>query len=323
MGLDRRAGADTERFQLGAEALAELPRAASSLAAGYEEIAAKWPKAGSFRGFIAENLPPPAEIYKALGGMAPDEVARGAVGTTIDILGILGSALAVLALSIYWGANRDAFERVWLSLLPVARRLRARTVWNETRAAAGAHMRHELGQSALAATALALGFWAMGCEYWSLPAVAVAVLRLVPLLGGPFAIAAAFLGGLATSVPLAFAAGGLALVVLLMLRLVIAPRVFQAPRLNPILEVMVVLAVARTYGFGALIFAPLITAVIQTLFIELTTRTAAQPDASLDVLEQRAHALEANASAALTPELSNLLGRLRRLLTAAGTTTAP
>jgi len=302
-------------YVLGAETLVELPRAASSLAAGYEEVVVTWPKAGSFRGFIAEHLPPPADIYRALGGVAPDELARGAVGTTLGVLDVLGSALAVLALSVYWGANRDAFERVWLSLLPVDRRLRARALWNETRVAAGAHMRHEIGQSTIAAAALALGFWAMGCDYWALPALAVAVLRLVPLLGIAFAVLSAFLGGLATGLPLALGAAALTIAVLLMLRLVIGPRVFHAPRLNPILAVMVVLAVARTYGFAGLVFAPLITAVIQTVFGELIARTQTTPGASIDQLVRRTEALEGgDGTAELTPELTSLLGRLRKLL---------
>jgi predicted PurR-regulated permease PerM len=307
-------------YVLGAQAIVELPRAASELLTAYELAARTWPRAGEFRAFVAEHMPPPGELDKLLAGVAPG-LARGAVGSTLSVLDLLGSALAVLALSIYWGANRNAFERVWLSLLPVDRRMRARSVWTATRLAAGAHLRHEVGQSALAATALALGFWAMGSDYWAVPAIAVAVLRLIPLLGIAMAIVAAGAGGLATSPNHALVAAGMTLVVLLTVRLVIAPRVFQPPRLNPILAVMVVLAMAQTYGVAGIVFAPLIAAATQTCFSELVAPTAMAPAASVDDLRQRAETLEREAEERpLSPELASLLGRLRRLLDDAGTT---
>jgi predicted PurR-regulated permease PerM len=306
-------------YVLGAQGVIEIPRAASELLTAYEHAARTWPKAGEFRSFVAGHMPPPGELDKLLGGVAPG-LARGAVGSTLSVLDILGSALAVLALSIYWGANRNAFERVWLSLLPVDRRMRARTVWTATRMAAGAHLRHEIGQSALVATALALGFWAMGSEYWAVPAIAVAVLRLVPLLGIALSIVAAGAAGLATGPDHAVACAGITLVVLLVVRLVIAPRVFQPPRLNPILAVMVVLAMAGTYGVAGIVFAPLITAAIQTCFSELVAPATIAPASSLDDLRQRADKLASSSDEPLSPELANLLGRLRALLDDAGTT---
>ncbi len=307
-------------YVLGAELVIELPRAATDLVTAYDYAARHWKGAGTFRSFLAANMPPPAELDKLLGTIAPD-LARGALGSTLSILDVLGSALAVLALSIYWGANRDAFERVWLSLLPVERRTRARSVWTATRLAAGAHLRHEVGQSALAATALALGFWGIGCTYWALPAVAVAVLRLVPLLGIAFAVAFAALAGLADSPSLALAAAAMTLVVLLVIRLVIAPRVFQPTRLSPILAVMVVLAMAQTYGFVGIVFAPLITAAIQTFFSEMVAPAAVTAASSIDDLRLRAERIELGAdNEPLPPELASMVSRLRHLLTEAGST---
>jgi putative permease len=305
-------------YVLGAEAVVEIPRAAQELLTAYEHAARTWPRAGEFRRFVAEHMPPPGELDKLLASVAPG-LARGAVGSTLSILDVLGSALAVLALSIYWGANRNAFERVWLSLLPVDRRMRARTVWTATRLAAGAHLRHEVGQSALTATALGLGFWALGSDYWAVPAIAVAVLRLVPLLGIAVAIAAAAGAGLATSPGHALAFAGMTLVVLLVVRFVIAPRVFQPPRLNPILAVMVVLAMAGTYGVAGIVFAPLIAAAIQTCFSELVAPATMAPASSVDDLRQRAEKLERDADERpLSPELASMLGRLRALLDDAG-----
>src|SRR5688500_12307515 len=51
-------------YVLGSQSLAEVPRAATELAAGYEEIVAKWPRGGSFRAFVAEHVPPSSQIYK-------------------------------------------------------------------------------------------------------------------------------------------------------------------------------------------------------------------------------------------------------------------
>ena len=57
----------------------------------------------------------------------------------------------MVALSAYWSASREAFERLWLSLVPAPQRPRARDVWRAVEGAVGSHVRGELAVSVLSA----------------------------------------------------------------------------------------------------------------------------------------------------------------------------
>jgi putative permease len=302
-------------FVLGAEILIEVPQAAKALTTTYEQASAEWPGAGGFRAFLATRLPPPAQLYESVGHLDAGGVARVALDSSFGILALLGNVLIVIALAVYWSIDRDSFERLWLSLLPVGRRTRARAVWTEARIATGAIFRQELGQSVIAAVVLGFGFWALGLTYWGLAALAVALLRLVPLLGIPLAVIAAGLLGLGTSDVQAIGAAAAALIFLLLIRAV-RGGLFDAPSLNPVLSVLVVLGLARVYGLAGLIVAPLVAAAIQSTFGELvSTQPADQGIPTLDDLRARAADIErAGLVLPFTPEVGNVVERLKRLL---------
>lgn len=302
-------------FVLGAEIVVEVPTAAQALAESYEDVAVEWPREDGFRAFLAERLPPVAELYAAAGKLDPGGVARTAVDSSFGLLGLLGQTLIIIALAIYWSVERDAFERLWLSLLAVDTRIRARAVWTGMRVQTGAILRQELGQSLIAATALGFGFRFIDCAYWGLAALAVAVLRLVPLLGLPSSIAAAGLLGFATGPVEAALASGMTLVVLVALRAV-KNRLFDAPRQNPILVILVVLGLAHAYGWIGIIAAPLVAAAIQACFGELVaSRPAETAPATLDELRARAEQIDRGAMLVpLEPEVQSVVERMKKLL---------
>jgi predicted PurR-regulated permease PerM len=308
-------------YLLGGEVLAEIQRGAEEIGVGYGDAVARWSREGGLRRLIASNLPPPDELYEALGKLTPAGIAREAIGTTLGLLELGASTLVVVVLSIYWSAGRDAFERLWLSLLPVERRVPARAAFAEVRAEVGAELRAELGQSLIAAAVLALGFRLLGLEYWGVPAALVGLLRLVPLLGlvlSPLAVA-----------PFALAAGpaiggasiGLTVVVLVVLRVVVAPRFFRAPTIDPILAVLVILGLTHDYGFIGLVVAPMVAAAVQALFTALVVaRPVVAPVTetrlrAIDLLRARSAAFDRRAAdGELSPELVSMKDRLDALL---------
>ena len=110
----------------------------------------------------------------------------------------------MVAISAYWSTSREAFERLWLSLVPAPQRPRARDVWRGVERAVGSHVRGELAVSVLSALVLAVVFRLACLPLPMLPALAAGVLRLIPFFGVPAAAGAAFLAGSTVSV----AAGG-------------------------------------------------------------------------------------------------------------------
>jgi len=249
-------------------------------------------------------------------------LAERALGSTMAVLDLIGRVLLVIVMSIYWTVGRDAIERLWLSFLPVERRRGARTVWVETRDAVGQVLRRELGQSILVAVLLSLGLWLAGCEVWALATVAALVLRLIPLLGNWLAVAAVALAAFPSGLFAVILAPIIAITALALLRVVIAPRWFPlASPLDPILEVLVILALAGSFGLAGLIAAPLVAAAIQTAYAEVAEIRASQEDVpQLDELAARVTRIERRLRwSSPPPAVVNLLSRLQGLIERAET----
>ncbi len=126
---------------------------------------------------------------------------------TMNVIDVVGASLLVLALSAYWSASHESFERLWLSLVPAPQRPRARNIWRGIEASVGAHLRAELAESTVATLLVAIAFRLAHLPTPILPALAVGVLRMVPFGGPLLAAAAAALAGWAVDGPTAALAG--------------------------------------------------------------------------------------------------------------------
>jgi predicted PurR-regulated permease PerM len=262
------------------------------------------------------------EFEHAISEFQATTVAEHAVGSTMAAFDLIGRVLLVIVMSIYWTSGRDSFERLCLSLMPVERRKQARTIWIETRSAVGAYLQRELGQSVLATLALSVGFFAAGCDLWALATVAVLLLRLIPLLGGGLAVGAALIAGLASGTLPAILAAVITIAVLLALRTLVAPRWFGIERpIDPILGVLLILALAGTFGLAGLIAAPLVAVAIQTAFSEIVAMQATEAELpSMDDLVRRANRLERRFRwTPPPPSVTSLLARLQQLIERAAT----
>jgi predicted PurR-regulated permease PerM len=244
-------------------------------------------------------------------------VAGQAVGSLLVLLDVVGQVLLVLVLSIYWTSGRDVFERLWLSLLPSRRRQAAQAIWIATRRNVGLHLRRDLASSVLIGVTLLLGLRAVGCEFFGLATTFVLVLRLVPLLGGPAAVIAVAITASVSGPLAAVLATALTMIVLLVLRLVVAPRALRVEReADPILAVLVILALAANYGIVGLIAAPFLAVAIQTLVAEVIALRASEADLpTVPELTARAQRLERRFRwTPPSPAIASLLSRLQYLL---------
>ena len=125
--------------------LRELDDAADRLSAALRPAAR--PGRDSARGccrLLLGRLPPAAALYHAIGGARPTLLLDQALGVTRNTIDVAARIIVVVALSAYWSASREAFERLWLSLVPAPQRPRARDVWRAVERAVGSHMRGEV-----------------------------------------------------------------------------------------------------------------------------------------------------------------------------------
>jgi predicted PurR-regulated permease PerM len=247
--------------------LDEVEKGAELLAQGWDRLRTQADPVSPLHVFLIERLPPAEAIYRAIGAADAGALARQLLGFTLNIIDIVGRCLIVIALSAYWSASHESFERLWMSLVPAARRTRARDIWRAMEAGVGGHLRTEIGQSLLAVLLLGVAFHLARLPIPMLPALAAGLFRLVPFVGILIAVAVSFVAGAVVSSWVGLAAGLYTLAVLFTLDRWVAGRLFRARRYSPTLIVFLVVALVDYRGMVGLVVASPLAVAIQ-IFIE-------------------------------------------------------
>ncbi len=228
----------------------------------------------SFQQALVARLPPPSKLFEAVTGDQGQLVLPVLLGFTQGIGGVVSGVLVILFLSIYWSISQIHFERLWLSLLPSDQRKQARDIWRTIEPDIGAYIRSEVVQSLLAGLLLGLGYWLLGSPYTTLLALVGALAWLIPVVGALLAVILPLLMGLLTSVQLSLFTALYTLVVLVALQVWVEPRLFRRKWDNPILTLVILLAMADVFGLPGIIVAPPLSAVCQILWNLLVSNRA-------------------------------------------------
>ena len=186
----------------------------------------------------------------------------------------MSGVFIILFLSIYWSINQIHFERLWLSLLPSGQRKQARGIWRTVEPNLGAYIRSQVIYSLLAGLLLGLGFWLIGSPYPALLALVGALACLIPVVGPALTLISVLLVGLLTSLQLGIITVLYTLVILTALGVWVKPRLFKREWNNPILTVILMIAMADAFGLIGLIIAPPLSVVCQILWSRLVSRRA-------------------------------------------------
>ena len=239
-----------------------------------------WLEGSSFQQVLVPWLPTPDKLFEAITGEQGQLVLPAVLGFTQGIGGVVSGVLVILFLSVYWSINQIHFERLWLSLLPPAQRKQARDIWRTIEPEIGAYIRSEIVQSILAFILLGLGYWLLGSPYPILLALIGALAWLIPIMGAPLAIILPLLIGLLTSVHLSLFAVLYTLIVLIALQVWVEPRLYKRKWNNPILTLVILLALADAFGLLGILVAPPLSVVCQILWNQLVSKRLASGAAS-------------------------------------------
>lgn len=220
---------------------------------------------GLFQQALERWLPTPEKLFEAIIGQRQLMIAA-ILSFTQGIGGIVSGFIIILFLSIYWSINQNHFERLWLSLLPSEQRTHARDIWRTLERDLGAYIRSEIIQSLLAVLLLGIGYWRLGSPYPALLAVVGAVAWLVPVVGAILAVILPLLLGLLTGAELSLFTVLYTLIVLIALQVWVEPRLFKRQWHNPILTLIILLAMADAFGLLGIMIAPLLSVVCQILW---------------------------------------------------------
>ncbi|RPI50153.1 MAG: AI-2E family transporter [Chloroflexi bacterium] len=239
-----------------------------------------WLEGSSFQQVLVARLPLPSQLFEAVTGDQGQLVLPAILGFTQGIGSVVSGILVVLFLSIYWSIHQISFERLWLSLLPSGQRKQARGVWRTIEPEIGAYVRGQVIHSLLAGLLLGLGYWLLGSPYPALLALAGALACLLPVVGVALAVIPVLLVGLLTSLQLGLFTALYALVVLIALGVWVKPRLFDRRWDNPILTVVLLIALADAFGLVGIVLAPPLSFVCQILWSHLVSRRAVSGDAA-------------------------------------------
>jgi predicted PurR-regulated permease PerM len=234
-----------------------------------------WLEGSSFQQALVGRLPPPSQLFEAMTGDQGQLILSAILGFTQGLGGIVSGALVILFLSVHWSIHRIHFERLWLSLLPSGQRKRARGIWRTLELDLGAYVRGEGIQALLAGLVLGLGYALLGSPYPAVLAMFGALGSLIPVVGIAVAVVPVLLVGLLTSVQLSLLTGVYALFVLTALGIWVKPRLFDRGWDNPILTVLLLIAMADAFGLVGIILAPLVSLVCQILWSRLVSHPGA------------------------------------------------
>jgi putative permease len=244
--------------------------------------------------WLVGRLPTPDQLFNSITSQR-ELVLSAFLGFTEGIGGVLSGFIVILFLSIYWSVNQNHFERLWLSLLPAEQRKHARDIWRTIERDLGAYTRSEIIQSILAVLLLGLGYWLLGSPYPALLAVAGAIAWFIPLVGAVLAVILPVILGLLTSPQLSLSTGLYTLVVLIALQIWIEPRLFKLKWDNPILTLVILLAMADAFGVLGIIAAPPLAVVCQAIWhLLVTDRLESEPAVHVSDLREQQARLEAS-----------------------------
>jgi predicted PurR-regulated permease PerM len=303
-------------FLTSGTAINEIQQLAHTVSVQDKWVLPLWLEGSSFQQVLLAQLPTPSKLFEAVTGSQGQLVLPAILGFTQGIGSVVSAIIVILFLSLYWSINQIHFERLWLSLLPAGQRKQARGIWRTVEPDTGAYIRGEVVQSLLAGLLLSLGFWLLGSPYPALLALIGALACLIPVVGIVLAVIPVLLVGLLTSVQVGLFTALYTLVVLTAIRVWVKPRLFNRRWDNPILTLVLVIALASAFGLVGIIVAPPVSVVCQILWRRLVShRHAIGVAAQVSDLKERQEHLWEAISAIDGPPLPLVTSSMKRLTT--------
>lgn len=267
---------------------------------------------------IRTLLPLPSILFQTIIGPEGEMVLPALISIAQNVGGIVAEFAIILILSVYWSISQVHFERLWLSLLPSEQRKLARDIWQTVEFEIGAYIRGQGLFSLLIGICLGFGFWIFRSPSPALLGLIGGLASMVPFVGGILIIVSTLMIGLLTSGEIALSTAIYAMIVMVVFQIWIKPKLFNRRWDDPILTVMLMIALADVFGIVGIIIAPPISAVLLILWNHLVIhRIAAGAATQLSDLKDRLTKITKTINAMDEPHphlIKNSMARISGLL---------
>lgn len=257
-----------------------------------------------------------AAFFTGTPGASP---VTGVLDVTQNAVNLIGQLLLAIVLSIYWSADSQRFERLWLSLLEPEQRANARRNWRTVEANVGAYLRSELVQSVLTGALITLGLWVVNANYPFLAALVVALSWLIPLVGALVALIGVTLLGLLSSPLIALFSLIYTIFILLIMEFVVERYLYGQDGYSSVLVLLAMIAMADAFGLIGLLVAPPAALVLQVFwreFVEIhPAAPAMKPATDLQAIQARLAQLHSQVETQeVSQRVTSLVKRLDELM---------
>jgi predicted PurR-regulated permease PerM len=308
----------------------ELQQLGEDTKTAYAEIYTRLTGISALKDILSARLPTPENFLSGSSGINRSALTQLVVGTTMTALEVATQGTLVLFLSIYLAADEIRFERLWLSVISPQRRTVARQFVRNVQDSIGAYLRSEMIQSVFVFSVLYALSSLIGLNYALIGSALVALIWMIPLLGGIAALAWMVLAGWLTSLPVLAIALVVTIALLAFTEFWLQPRLYRRDRFGSILVLLMMLLLGRIYGLIGLLAAPPLATAIQVA-LNAFSKTPTSPitaagenglqaapeviDDAWDELESKLGELKTTAAETdLPPSTMDLLNRLTKLM---------
>lgn len=277
-----------------------------------------WLERLGFARTLLELLPPPGELFEIVTNDGGKILLPVLQNISTNLVTILSGLAVIIFLSVYWTGSQDRFERLWLSLLSVERRQKARVIWRQIDSSLGDYGRFLLVKFLLTWILISFSVYYLGSPYPVLLGLGVALANLLPIIGVVLALFFTLAIGLLSSILFYPWLLGFVLLVLTMLSIFVWPKLYQNKWDAPILRLLLLLIIGETMGLRWLILAPPLAVTIQIIWNSLSTRLRKSSRPLMGLESLKLH--QDNLSQAISdlenapPALTNNITRLNQLV---------
>jgi len=322
-------GAVAGLWMISGSLLIEWEHIAADVDRAHRHIRGHWMEANTARQYVAELLPPVEDLPQPMAPADGGAAVRGLVGIGGGLFRWAIAAFLTIVVSIYWSIDYWRIERLWLMLLPLDHRVRARRIWQQIQTEVGIYMRSELLQALIAGIVLGVAFWWTEFPYPVTLAVVISLTWLVPWLGPVLAVAAVWTASLLNFAGVTLIAmlargvigSGFALLVFIFLEFLVEPRIIRHRRYSSLIVLLVTVVLLDWIGMAALFLGAPVAITLQILLGRLLFRSAEDQPVhepyDTTALRQRLGALVQQLGGMDDPHavaLTNVVQRLDQLL---------
>ncbi len=277
-----------------------------------------WLERLGFARTLLELLPPPGELFEIATNDGGKILMPALQNISTNLVTIVSGLVVIIFLSLYWTGSQDRFERLWLSLLSVERRQKARTIWRQIDASLGDYGRFLLIKFFLTWALISISVFYLRSPYPVLLGLVVAIANLLPIIGVVLALLFTLAIGLLSSILFYPWLLGFVLLVLTLLGIFVWPKLYQEKWDAPILRLLLLLIIGETMGLRWLILAPPLAVTVQIIWNSLSTTLRKQSKPLMGFESLKLH--QENLSQAINdledtpPSLTNNLSHLNQLV---------